>query len=73
MADLTGKKRAARTSLAAMLEEFGLDGLIYELTQIVVAKRNEADEGNNKAEKKYWQDAVEMMGDFQARAEEING
>lgn len=58
-------------ALTEALEKLDLDGLAYYLSQVVVAKRNEADEGTNRDEKAYWQRAVEATLDFCRKVENL--
>ena len=54
-----------QVALENAVEELDLDGVLYRLTQIAVKKRNEA--GSNKAEEEYWQQALEVLQEAEAK------
>ena len=58
-------------ALTNAVERLDLNGVIYKLAEIAVAKRDAADvEGGNKAEARYWQKALTLLHDF---AETLEG
>ena len=48
-----------------------MEWIVYHLVQGAVSKRNEADDGTNKADKEYWQKAVSALIEFQTKLEEM--
>lgn len=57
--------------LQDVVSQYDLDWIVYQLVEGAVKKRNEVDEGDNDAEKDYWQEAVIMLNKFQSQLENI--
>lgn len=50
--------------LKQTVRDHDLDWIVYQLVQGAVERRDEADEDDNPAEKKYWQRAVSALLNF---------
>ena len=59
-------------NLEEIVQRLDMDGALYELRQIAVRKRDEADQGTNGAEKRYWQAIVSLLCDTCEKAEAIS-